>query len=183
MRFFKYEVSLHTLCRYTNPSEILKPVGQSALKVHGSEIKGFMQNALLTFYYTPDPGSHLEWTLFRHFNFGCLAHSQSTLNCANILLFVERLYAWGKDNAPNIVRVKPSGPLDSQFIEKCEGLAEPFDLEVKGKWWALRLTGPKYVLLGHEAGVLVVLATDSVPGVELKDFRCYIYTSAMLEYM
>jgi hypothetical protein len=32
----------------------------------------------------------------------------------------------GKVDSPNIVRVKPAGPLDEQFIDKCQGLAKPW---------------------------------------------------------
>ncbi|KAF7771697.1 hypothetical protein Agabi119p4_6008 [Agaricus bisporus var. burnettii] len=183
-RFLIYEVSPRILSHYSNPSESLKPVKQFALKSHGSEIKKFMDNALWTFYYAPAMGSHTEWTLLRRFNFRCLAYSQSKFHRPDLFNFVKKLYALDKNNSPNIVRVVPTGPLDRQFIEKCEGIAEPLDLEEEGEWWGLRPTGPKYVLLGLEAGtVLVVLATTRGPGVKLEYYGYSIYTSAMLEYM
>ncbi|EKM79000.1 hypothetical protein AGABI1DRAFT_129265 [Agaricus bisporus var. burnettii JB137-S8] len=182
-----FEVSLRIVGHSSHPSELLKPVGRPALKAHGSEIAGFMHYALDTFYNVPDAGSHPEWIFkLRRFDFRCPAHSWSTSDGFRLILFVKSLYAWDKDNSPNIVRVKPAGPLDSQFIEKCEGLAEPLDLEEKGGWWEPRPTGPKYVLLGFEAGtVLVMLPTDTNRHPLGEPTYCgfNIYTSAMLEYM
>ncbi|KAF7771809.1 hypothetical protein Agabi119p4_6120 [Agaricus bisporus var. burnettii] len=185
MRILTYEVSLRVICHFSNPSELQKPVGRSAPKMRGSDIMSVMDNALWIFYHVPVTGSHPEWTLLRRFDFRCLAHSHKKFYWTNIIMFVKGLHTWGKDNSPNIVRVKPTGSLDSQLVEKCEGLAEPLDLEEEGEWWELRPpTGPKYVLLGFEAGtVLVVLATTRCPGVEPDYYGFTVYTSAMLEYM
>ncbi|KAF7771816.1 hypothetical protein Agabi119p4_6127 [Agaricus bisporus var. burnettii] len=187
MGFLTYEVSLRILCHYPNPCESLKPVGRFAPKAQGSDIKKYMDIALWTFYYVSATGSHPEWTLLRRFDFRFLAHSQGNLNWNILIVFAKELYAWDKkysNHSPNIVRAKPAGRLDRQLIEKCEGLAEPLDLEEKGGWWQLRPTGPKYVLLGLEAGtVLVVLATDTSPLIEIEYCGFSIYTSAMLEYM
>ncbi|XP_006460551.1 hypothetical protein AGABI2DRAFT_117493 [Agaricus bisporus var. bisporus H97] len=91
---------------------------------------------------------------------------------------------WDKDSSPNIVRVEPAGDLDKLFIDKCEGLAEPLELEEKQVYWELRPTGPQYALLGLGAGtVLVVLATLRAPGVAPSYCGFSVYTSAMLELM
>ncbi|XP_006459656.1 hypothetical protein AGABI2DRAFT_116618 [Agaricus bisporus var. bisporus H97] len=143
--FLTYEVSLRILCHYPNPSESLKPVGRFAPKAQGSDIKKYMDIALWTFYYVSATGSHPEWTLLRRFDFRFLAHSQGNLNWNILIVFAKELYAWDKkysNHSPNIVRAKPAGRLDRQLIEKCEGLAEPLDLEEKGGWWQLRPTGP-----------------------------------------
>ncbi|KAF7771820.1 hypothetical protein Agabi119p4_6131 [Agaricus bisporus var. burnettii] len=184
IRFLTYEASLRIVCHYTNPSELLKPVGRFSPKAHGSEIKKVMENALWKFYYAPATGSHPEWTLLRRFDFRCLALFQGTYYWANFFSFVRRLYVWDKNNSPSLVRVEPVSALDSQFIDKCKGLAAPLDLQDKGESWEMRPTGPKYVLLGLEAGtVLVVLATTRGPGVKPRYCGFSIYTSAMLEYM
>ncbi|XP_006459657.1 hypothetical protein AGABI2DRAFT_116619 [Agaricus bisporus var. bisporus H97] len=179
-----YKVCLRVIYQFSNPSEFLKPLGRYALKAHGSEIKGSMQYALRTFYHVSTTGSHPEWTLLRRFDFRCLVPYQNIIGWILIFSFIQRLYACDKNNSSNIVRVEPASHLDSQFIDKCKGLAMPLELQEMDYDEALRPTGPKYVLLGLEAGtVLVILATTRGPGVKSRYCGYSIYSGAMLEYM
>jgi hypothetical protein len=85
----------------------------------------------------------LERVLKLRFDFRCLAHTSDnihpwgfkrflhTLHDVSVLIDsmmrrTKHLFELDKCNSPNIVRVEPAGPLDKQFIDKCEGLAEPW---------------------------------------------------------
>ncbi|EKM78996.1 hypothetical protein AGABI1DRAFT_129262 [Agaricus bisporus var. burnettii JB137-S8] len=184
-RFSTYQASIRIVSHSSNPVKYLKSVGRFNPKTHAFEMRRLMDYALDVFYYAPDTGSSSEWTLLRHFDFGCLGYCGNNIPWFDFLSFLQKLNAWDKDNSPNIVRVEPAGDLDNRYIDKCESLAEPLDLGEKGESWGrLNPPGPKYVLLGLEAGtVLVVLATLRSPGVAPTYCGFSIYTSAMLEYM
>ncbi|KAF7777696.1 hypothetical protein Agabi119p4_3768 [Agaricus bisporus var. burnettii] len=109
-------------------------------------------------------------TPLRHFDFRCLAHTCDKIGLIDYMRFFRILYL-EKVNEPNIVRVRPVSLIDRQFINKCDGLAEPVDFEKMGlppnrsdraeiqEWIRLHATRPKYVLLGSGSEtVLAVLA-------------------------
>jgi hypothetical protein len=94
----------------------------------------------------PDMASRracLERMLILRFDFRCLAYTSDVIYASTLRSFlcslydvsalfesmmrrIKRLFKLDKCNSPNIVRVEPAGPLDKQFIDKCEGLAEPW---------------------------------------------------------
>ncbi|KAF7777882.1 hypothetical protein Agabi119p4_3954 [Agaricus bisporus var. burnettii] len=132
-------------------------------------------------------------TQLRHFDFRCLAYTCDTISLLDFMRFFRILYL-ETVNEPNIVRVRPVSLLDRQFIDKCEGLAEPVDFENMGmppnksdraeiqEWIRLHATRPKYVLLGSGSEtVLAVLATRE--NYVYWNVGVNIYTSAMLDYM
>ncbi|KAF7771647.1 hypothetical protein Agabi119p4_5958 [Agaricus bisporus var. burnettii] len=115
-------------------------------------------------------------TLLRRFDFRCLAHTCDKFNLGRFMKFLRRLFS-EKNSSRHIVRVQPIDLLDMQFIEKCDGFAEPLDLEEE----QLPLS-PKYVLLGFETGtVLALLATRK--GYDIGSRGVNIYTSDMLDYI
>jgi hypothetical protein len=85
----------------------------------------------------------LELVLILRFDFRCLAHTSDAISawffrpflCAlydvsalieSMMQRTNHLFQSDKCNSPNIVRVEAAGPLDKQFIDKSEGLAEPW---------------------------------------------------------
>ncbi|KAF7783305.1 hypothetical protein Agabi119p4_2681 [Agaricus bisporus var. burnettii] len=186
IRFLSYEASLRIIRHSPNPFKSMKPAEWFDPKAPFEFVLA-MDYAFKAFYYASDTGSHSEWALLRHFDFGYLSHyssRSSRIHWFKFLSILQELHAWDKVSSPNIVRVEPAGDLDKLFIDKCEGLAEPLELKNRQEYRELRPTGPKYVLLGLEARtVLVVLGTLRDPGIIPVYYGFSIYTSAMLDCM
>ncbi|KAF7771656.1 hypothetical protein Agabi119p4_5967 [Agaricus bisporus var. burnettii] len=127
-------------------------------------------------------------TLFRHFDFRCLAH-YNDITLGDFVSFLRIVYLQRGDS-PDIIRIEPINLLDKQFIDKCEGLAEPLGLEkmrlpqgrkTYQEWTLVHITNPKYVLLafGDETVLAVLVTQNGYP----YDRGVSIYTAAMLDYM
>ncbi|XP_006459566.1 hypothetical protein AGABI2DRAFT_142061 [Agaricus bisporus var. bisporus H97] len=186
---------LHLLRHASNPTAMVKLVIQW---IQGREdtclfmIDGLRQSACKQFdrmgdIVASDQLSSVS-TLFRHFDFRCLAHCNN-ITLGDFVPFLRILYLQ-RGESPDIIRIEPINLLDKQFIDKCEGLAEPLGLEkmrlpqgrkTYQEWTLVHITNPKYVLLGFgDETVLAVLVTQN--GYPY-DRGVSIYTSAMLDYM
>ncbi|XP_006459587.1 hypothetical protein AGABI2DRAFT_116548 [Agaricus bisporus var. bisporus H97] len=192
-----FQALLHILRHVSNPTAMLR------LMVQGT------QASAKTYWLTIDRLRHIAGHSFcairvallsdqpllvstplRHFDFRCLAHVCDKIMLNDFMKILRMLYL-EKVNEPNIVRVRPVNLLDRQFIDKCDGLAEPLDFERMGlppknsedkEWILLHTTSPKYVLLGFgNETVLAVLAVRE--SYEEWFSGVNIYTSAMLDYM
>ncbi|XP_006458707.1 hypothetical protein AGABI2DRAFT_176946 [Agaricus bisporus var. bisporus H97] len=195
-----FQAFLHTLRHASNPIAMLKLMvqeTQDSAKSYWRTIGGLRHIASNRFCGSGDALLSDQPLLvsdpLRHFDFRCLAHTCDKLGLIDFMEFFRILYL-EKVNEPNIVRVRPVSLLDRQFIDKCEGLAEPVDFEKMGlppnrsdraeiqEWIRLHATRPKYVLLGSGSEtVLAVLATRE--GYEKWYRGVNIYTSAMLDYI
>ncbi|KAF7777879.1 hypothetical protein Agabi119p4_3951 [Agaricus bisporus var. burnettii] len=195
-----YQTFLHILRHASNPIAMLKPMvqeTQASAKSYWLTFDNLRHVASIGFC---EFGSALlsDQPLLvsiplRHFDFRCLAYTCDRIDFIDFMRFFRILYL-ETVNEPNIVRVRPVNLLDRQFINKCDGLAEPVDFETMGlppnksdgaeiqKWIRLHATRPKYVLLGSGSEtVLAVLAIRE--GYEAWFRGVNIYTSAMLDYM
>ncbi|EKM78937.1 hypothetical protein AGABI1DRAFT_129208 [Agaricus bisporus var. burnettii JB137-S8] len=197
-RLCVFQAFLHILRHAPNPTAMLKLVvqkTQASTREYCSVIDSLRQSASYEFGRT---GAALVFdqpflvsTLLCHFDFRCLAYTCDKIHLSGFMEFLRILYLV-RDDPPDIVRIEPVSVLDKQLIGKCEGLAEPLDLEKmqvpqdseEYKEWALsHVKNPKYVLLGFESEtVLAVLATREGNGEwDLKGVS--IYTPAMPDDM
>ncbi|XP_006459559.1 hypothetical protein AGABI2DRAFT_116521 [Agaricus bisporus var. bisporus H97] len=195
-RLCAFQAFLHILRHASNPTAMLKVMVhgiQGSAGTYGSTIDRLRQSACRNFYHIGAAAASgqplLVSALFHRFDFRCLAHTCDRIDLSDFMKFLGMLYLKRVDSS-DIVRIEPVSFLDRQFIDKCEGLAEPLDLEKMQvpqdsgeyeEWVPFHAQNPKYVLLGFgDQTVLVLLAIGKGC---LRYSGVSIYTSAMLDYM